>query len=109
MTTIGTVLLLLSVARRRSIPRVVVLVLLTAFAGFQWYFLMSMMKLPDYAGSVQAGKQQSTFRATFVDGRPFTEADLRDGSRRMRHWRRACDRLGPLLTLKDTLGRAGMH
>jgi hypothetical protein len=83
LATIGAVLLLLSVARRRSIPRVVVLVLVTAFAGIQWYFLASMMKLPDYAGPAQVGKQLPPFRATFADGRPFTDTDLRDGSRRV--------------------------
>ncbi len=85
LATIGVVLLLLSVARRRSIPRVIVLVLLAAFAGFQWYFLVSLIKLPDYTGPAQAGKQLPPFSATFADaeGRPFTEADLRDGSRRV--------------------------
>jgi hypothetical protein len=83
MATIGAVLLLLSVARRRSNPRVVVLVLVTAFAGFQWYFLASMMKLPDYTGPAQAGKQLSPFSVTCADGRRFTDADLRDGSRRV--------------------------
>jgi hypothetical protein len=83
MATIGAVLLLLSVARRRNIPRVVVLVLVTAFTAFQWYFLASMMKLPDFAGPAQAGKQLSPFRAAYADGRSFREADLQDGSRRV--------------------------
>ena len=81
LATIGALLLLSSAAQRRSIPRVVVLVLVAAFAGFQWYFFASMIKLPSYAGPAQAGKQLPPFRATFADGRAFTDADLRDGSR----------------------------
>ena len=56
--------------------------LVAAFAGFQWYFLVSLMKLPDYAGPAQAGKQFPAFAATLADGRPFTDADLRDGAAR---------------------------
>jgi hypothetical protein len=83
LATLGALLLLLSVVRRRSIIRVVVLILVTAFAGMQWYFLASMMKLPVYAGPAQPGKQLPLFRATLTDGRPFTEADFADGSRRV--------------------------
>jgi FtsH-binding integral membrane protein len=83
LATLGAVLLFLSVAWRRSLPRIAALVLVTAFAGFQWYFLASMVKLPDYQGPAQPGKQLPQFRAMFADGQPFTEADLRDGSRRV--------------------------
>ncbi|MCI0464367.1 MAG: hypothetical protein L0Z62_46120 [Gemmataceae bacterium] len=82
LATVGAVLLLLSVAARRSIPRVVALVLVAALAAFEWYALVSLGKLPDYTGP-QAGKQLAPFRATFADGRAFTEADLRDRSRRV--------------------------
>ncbi len=83
LATIGALLLLSSAAQRRSIPRVVVLVLVAGFAGFQWYFFVSMMKLPSYAGPAQPGKQLPPFRATIADGRAFTEVDLHDGSRRV--------------------------
>jgi hypothetical protein len=83
LATLGAVLLLVSVVRRRSIPRVVFLLLIAAFAGLQWYFLGSLMKLPDYQGPVQAGKQLPAFNSSYADGRPFTDADLRDGSRRV--------------------------
>jgi hypothetical protein len=83
LATLGALLLLVSVVRRRSIPRVAALLLIVALAGFQWYALVSLMKLPDYAGPAQPGKQLPSFHTTFADGRPFTEADLQDG------WRRA--------------------
>lgn len=81
LATLGAVLLLVAVLRRRNIARVLLLVLVGVFAGFQWFFLVSLMKLPEYEGPAQAGKQLPSFRATFADGRPFTDADLRDGTR----------------------------
>jgi hypothetical protein len=83
LATLGAALLLVSVARRCSIPRVVALVLVAALAGLQWYFLVSLVKLPDYEGPAQAGKQLPEFRTTLADGRPFTTSDLRDGSRQV--------------------------
>src|SRR4051812_44113142 len=50
LATAGAALVLVSVARRTTIPRVAALVLVGAFAGLQWFFLASMMKLPEYAG-----------------------------------------------------------
>jgi hypothetical protein len=91
LATLGAVMLFVSFARRRSIPRAIGLVLIAAFAGFQWYFLVSLMKLPAYEGPAQAGKPFPPFRAALADGRPVTDADLRDGSRRVMvffrgHW-----------------------
>jgi hypothetical protein len=83
LATLGAVFLLLAVVGRRSITRIVVLVLVAAFAGLQWYALVSLIKLPDYVGPAQPGKQLPPFQAMFADGRPFTEADLEDGSRRV--------------------------
>ena len=81
LATLGAFLLLVAASRRRSIPRVIALVLVAAFAGLQWYFLAVLMKLPDYEGPARAGQPFPVFHSTFADGRPFTEADLRDGSR----------------------------
>jgi hypothetical protein len=83
LATIGAGLLLASVARRRSISRIVALVLVATLAGFQWYFLVSMLKLPEYHGPAQAGRPLPPFSAALADGRPFTDVDFRDGSRRV--------------------------
>jgi hypothetical protein len=83
LATLGALLLLVAVARRPSILRVVVLLLFTALAGLEWFFLVSLMKLPSYEGPAQPGRQLPAFQATLADGRPFTETDLRDGSRRV--------------------------
>jgi arginine exporter protein ArgO len=83
LATLGAFLLLGALARRRSIPRVIALVLVAACAGLQWYLLVALMKLPSYEGPAQAGKQLPAFSATLADGRAFTEADFQDGSRRV--------------------------
>jgi hypothetical protein len=42
------------------------------------------MKLPDYEGPARAGQQLPAFQATLAsNGRPFTDADLGDGHRRV--------------------------
>lgn len=83
LATLGALLLLLAVARRPGVVRVIALLLVAGFAGLQWYFLVTLTKLPAYEGQAQAGMSFPAFTSTFADGRPFTEADLRDGSRRV--------------------------
>jgi hypothetical protein len=80
LASIGAILLLVAVAKRRSIPRVIGLVLVVAFAGLQWYFLGVLMKLPDYKGP-EAGRPVPAFAATLAGGKTFQDADFRDGSR----------------------------
>ena len=81
LATLGALLLLVSLARRLTIPRAAALVVVLALAGIQWYFLGSLMKLPAYDGPARAGQQLPAFNSTLADGRPFTDADLRDKSR----------------------------
>jgi hypothetical protein len=81
LATLGAVLLLAALARRRSFTRALVFLLIVAFAGLQWYFLAVPMKLPDYTGPARAGTPIPAFQTAFADGRAFTDADLRDGSR----------------------------
>jgi hypothetical protein len=83
LATFAIVLLLVAVARRRSILRVGALVAVAAFAGWQWYILAVALKLPAYEGTAQPGQAFPAFHSSLADGRPFTEADLRDGSRRV--------------------------
>jgi hypothetical protein len=82
LATLGALLLLVSLARRRSVLRIAAFVVVAAFAGFQWVSLAS-LGLPAYEGPVRAGRQLPAFRTTLADGRPFTDADFRDGSRRV--------------------------
>jgi hypothetical protein len=64
LASVGAGLLLAAVTGRRSIPRLTALLVVTALAALQWYFLVSMMKLPDYTGPAQAGKQLPAFNAS---------------------------------------------
>jgi hypothetical protein len=80
LATIGALLLLLSLARRFTIPRVLGLLLVAGFAGLQWYFFGVMMKLPDYKGP-EPGRPVPAFAATLADGKTLQDSDLRDGKR----------------------------
>src|SRR5205809_5775134 len=50
LATLGALLLLRSMALRRSATRLIGLVLVAALAGFEWYFVVSLAKLPEYQG-----------------------------------------------------------
>src|SRR5262245_21180330 len=72
LATFGAVLLLVAVFVRRSIPRLIALVLVAAFAGLQWYFLAVLMKLPEYTGPAREGRPIPALHTTLADGRSFT-------------------------------------
>jgi hypothetical protein len=80
LTTLGFLLVVLSLGKRASVTRFIVLVLVGALAGFQWFFLVSVAKLPTYAGPATAGAKAPTFQTAFADGRPFSDKDLQDGT-----------------------------
>jgi hypothetical protein len=79
LTTLGALLLLVSVVQRRTIVRLLALGLLAVFAGSQWFFLVSLAKLPAYEGPVQVGHKLPAFRTTKADGMLFTERYLESG------------------------------
>jgi hypothetical protein len=79
LTTAGVLLLLGCVARRVSVPRVIVLGLLAATAAFEWYVLAVPMALPAYAGPARPGQKIPTFRSTLANGGAFTDKDLQKG------------------------------
>jgi hypothetical protein len=82
LATLGALFVLVAVARRRSIVRVAALLLLAAFAGLQWFFFASLMRLPAYEGPARPGQPFPAFHSSFADSRPFVNADLQDGTRR---------------------------
>ena len=79
LATIGAALVVLSVRERRTVTRLIGLVLLLLLAGLQWYFFLSFTKLPQYAGP-GAGEKLPPFQATLAAGEPFTNADLANGT-----------------------------
>ena len=80
VTTFGVLLLFASVSKRRNTTRIIVLVVITALAGLEWFFMVSFSKLLDYRGPAQAGLKLPAFQTTRADGRPFTDNDLQDGT-----------------------------
>jgi hypothetical protein len=79
LTTLGVLLLAWSMARRRTVVRGVALVLFALLAGFGWYMLGWLAKLPEYTGPARPGAKLPAFETTLADGRAFTEKDLETG------------------------------
>lgn len=76
MATLGVAMVLFALARRWSWWRLLGLVFCGLLAGAEWYFLLSLSKLPAYAGPVAAGRPFPPFAVARADGSPFTQADL---------------------------------
>lgn len=83
ITVVGALLVLWSLTRRFSIVRVIVLLLIVALAGLEWYSLAVAGRLPEYAGPAEEGKKLPPFQTTLADGTTFTQNDLEDGQRRV--------------------------
>lgn len=74
LSTVGLVLMLVAIWQRRSVCRIVGLVVFGLLLAFQWIFLLG-TSAPPYAGPA-AGKDFPAFAAQRADGSPFTEKDL---------------------------------
>jgi len=75
---LGAILLAVALWQKRTVWRIVLLIMLLLFAGAEWTFLFA-MKLPAYDGPVAEGKAFPKFTTERADGTPFTERDLQDG------------------------------
>ncbi|MCI0681636.1 MAG: hypothetical protein L0Y71_06000 [Gemmataceae bacterium] len=80
LTTLGALMLLVAVGKRGSVTRFILLVLMVALAGFQWYFLIVLSRLPDYEGPARVAQRIPAFQTTRADGQSFSDADLADGT-----------------------------
>jgi hypothetical protein len=76
--TLGVVCLVLSLWQRRTVWRILGLVLVLLLAGAEWTFLLA-ARLPPYSGPVAAGEPFPAFATTQFDGTPFTDRDLKGG------------------------------
>jgi hypothetical protein len=81
LATAGAVLLLASVFKRFKVVRLLVFLLVTAVAGFEWYSIGSLARLPQYTGPAVEGQPAPAFATVRADGRSFTDTDLRQGKR----------------------------
>ena len=78
--TLGVLLAVVSVRQRPTWTRVIALVVLALLCAGEWYFILSMSRLPEYKGPVEVDKKIPEFTTTFADGGPFTEKDLQKGT-----------------------------
>jgi hypothetical protein len=73
-------LALVSVLQRPTWTRIIAVVVLALLSAGEWYFILSMSRLPEYAGPVQVDKKIPEFTSTFADGTSFTQNDLQQGT-----------------------------
>jgi hypothetical protein len=76
LTTAAAGLLLLSLTQRRTVARIIGFLLIAALAVFEWFFLVSLSKVPPYVGPAQPGQRIPAFHTTLADGSSFTDKDL---------------------------------
>ncbi len=75
MATVGLVFVVVSLWQRRSVWRVLALVLVTLLAGAAWTFLLA-ARLPAYTGPIVVGQPFPPFASARADGTPFTQQNL---------------------------------
>ena len=72
---LGAALVAASLREKRTVWRVLALVVVLLLVGFEVIALNS-MRLPRYTGPVAVGKSFPAFEAKLADGSPFTQASL---------------------------------
>jgi hypothetical protein len=73
--TLAVALLLVSLWQKRTVWRVLALLLVLLLAGAEWAVLLS-SRLPPYTGPVAVGQSFPAFTTMRADGKPFTQDDL---------------------------------
>ncbi len=73
--TVATPFLVIALWQRRSVWRVLALVLVAAICAAEWGMLVG-ARLPEYTGPVAVGQPFPTFATQRADGMAFTQRDL---------------------------------
>jgi hypothetical protein len=73
--TVGAAAMLVAVFRRRTILRILALVVCLLLVGIEWSFLLFMTQAPPYTG-LTAGDKIPAFVASRADGTPFGNEQL---------------------------------
>jgi cytochrome oxidase Cu insertion factor (SCO1/SenC/PrrC family) len=76
--TLGAACIILALWRRRTVWRVLALLMVMLLAGAEWTFVLA-TRLPAYAGPVAVGSSFPPFATIRSDATPFTEHDLQGG------------------------------
>jgi hypothetical protein len=79
LATLGVLFAAASVWQRGGIVRIVGLVLLLLFCGFEWAMIY-ISKTPAYTGPAQIGRKMPAFATTLADGTTFTNHNLEEGT-----------------------------
>ncbi len=77
LAALGTALVLLSLLRRRTVWRVLALLVVGFLAGAESWFLFSAARLPSDTGRLVAKQEMPQFAAYRADGSSFTQDDLK--------------------------------
>ena len=75
LALLGVVLVVMSLLQRRTLWRVLTLLVVVLLAGAELASLYE-MRLPPYAGPIAVGRTFPAFEAKQADGTPFTQNDL---------------------------------
>jgi hypothetical protein len=75
LASLGVGLVIVSLAERRTIWRVLALTLVVLLAGAEWAILYA-MRLPPYTGPIAVGRPFPAFETTRADGTPFAQTNL---------------------------------
>src|SRR5262245_50928071 len=62
LSTLRLAALLLAIARRTTVVRIIALLFVVALTGFEWYFLLSMSRVPSYTGPARPGQPMPAFQ-----------------------------------------------
>jgi hypothetical protein len=76
LATAGAALVLLAVLRRPTIWRIIALALAALLGSAEWYFIVSLSKLPAYVGPVATGTSFPAFTTILADSSTFNEQSL---------------------------------
>ena len=75
MAWIGAALVAASLWEKRTVWRVLALIVVVLLGGFE-VMALNAMRLPPYTGPVAVGRPFPAFEAKRADGTPFTQVDL---------------------------------
>jgi hypothetical protein len=75
LASLGVVLVIMSLLERRTVWRVLALLVVLLLTGAELALLYK-MRLPPYTGPIAVGRPFPAFEARRSDGTPFTERDL---------------------------------
>ena len=79
LATLGTVLVVISLAQRRTIWRFGAAGLTTLFAALAWLMFLVGLSAPPYTGSVEVGRAFPEFETKLADGTGFSQVKLTGG------------------------------